>query len=317
MSGPWISDEPEDPPIPLGFNEMAIPRVAILASLATLAMIFLASIWVGWGAYTFLSQMDGAFSTVDEDSLQEDGRWKWEAMLLFNTCDAKDEAWDWPANLSAQDEPFWLPGELTCEWMHQGAGDTAVLAINNAGNQTLDLQVSADSESVSITQPSSGLISIEADSAELMVLELNSDVEEEVFIITVAHPTVADAKVELEVRLVAGSDYAIHADFGDRMDVHYKVWVEDTGELLDEGDLTVRAGEEPVCDIGVPGPCYIKGFRWGVIGLDCDALRCLIQDGTTHTILLPPELAYKDRPDRPEANNQWLRFELKINEIYV
>ncbi len=317
MSGPWISDEPEDPPIPLGFNEMAIPRVAILASLATIAMLLIASIWVGWGAYTFLSQIDGAFSTVDEESLQEDGRWSWEVMLLFNTCDPLGEKWGWPDNLSAQDEPFWLPGEVTCEWAHHGSGDTAVVAINNAGNQTLDLQVTIDSETVSITEPTSGLLTIEPDTSELVVIELNSDVEEETFTVTVSHPTVAEAKVNLEVRLIADTDYAIHADYGDRMDVHYKVWVEDTGELLDEGDLTVRAGQEPVCEFGIPGPCYIKGFQWGVIGLDCDVLRCVLQDGSTHTILLPPELAYKDRPDRPEANNQWLRFELKINEIFV
>ncbi|HIH82873.1 MAG TPA: hypothetical protein HA340_02895, partial [Candidatus Thalassarchaeaceae archaeon] len=45
MSGPWISDEPEDPPVPLGLNEMTTPRAAILASLGTIAMLFLSIIW--------------------------------------------------------------------------------------------------------------------------------------------------------------------------------------------------------------------------------------------------------------------------------
>ncbi|MBT4059625.1 MAG: hypothetical protein HOE69_04885 [Euryarchaeota archaeon] len=317
MSGPWISDEPEDPPVPLGLNEMAIPRAAILASLATIAMLLLSIIWVGWGAYTFLSQMDDAFATVDESSLKEDGRWSWEVMLLFDTCEPKDDAWNWPENLSAQDEPFWLPGEVSCEWRHQGAGDRAVVAVNNAGNQTLELMASVNTDSVSITEPSSGLLTIDGDSTELLALELNSNVDEEVFLVTLTHPTVEGASVNLEVRLFAGDDWSLHTDYGDHMNVHYKVWISDTGEQLDEGDLPVTAGSEPTCDAGAPSVCYIKGFHWGVIGLDCDVLRCMIGDGTTHTVILPPELAYKDRPDREPANNQWLVFELSVNELAI
>jgi hypothetical protein len=296
---------------------MTIPRAAILGSLATIGMLFISIIWVGWGAYTFLGQMDGAFTTVDETSLQEDGRWAWEVMMLFETCEPKDDAWNWPANLSAQDEPFWLPGVLSCEWRHQGVGDTAVVAINNAGNTTLDLQVTVNSDSVSVTEPNSGMISIDGDSAELFVLELNSGVEEEVFTVTVSHPTVEGAEVNLEVRLLADDEWALHTDYGDRMIVHYQLWIVDTGEKIDEGDLPVTAGSEPTCDAGAPSVCYIKGFHWGVIGLDCNVLRCVIGDGTTHTVILPPELAYKDRPDREPANNQWLRFELSINELFA
>jgi len=317
VSGPWISDEPEDPPVPLGLNEMTIPRAAILASLGTIVMLLLSIIWIGWGAYSFLGQMDGAFVTVDESSIKEDGRWAWEVMLLYDTCDPKEDAWDWPENLSAQDEPFWLPGELTCEWRHHGAGDTAVVTVNNAGNQTLELQASVDSESVSISRPSGGLLEIEPDSAEMLVLELDTDVEEEIFIVTVSHPTVEGAEVQLEVRLLADDDWALHVDYGDHMNVHYKVWISDTGEQLDEGDLPVTAGSEPTCDAGAPSACYIKGFHWGVIGLDCDVLRCAWSDGTTQTVILPPELAYKDRPDREPANNQWLVFELSINELLI
>lgn len=317
VSGPWISDEPEDPPVPLGLNEMAIPRAAILFSLGTLAMLFISIIWVGWGAYTFLGQMDGAFSTVDESSLQDDGRWTWEAMLLFETCEPKDDAWNWPENLSAQDEPFWLPGELSCEWRHQGVGDSAVVAVNNAGNQTLDLMATVDSDTVSIKNPSDGLISLDGDSAELFVLELNTAVEEEVVTVTLTHPTVEGASVNLEVRIFSGTSWSVHTDYGDRMNVHYAVWIADNGEKLDEGDLPVTAGSEPTCDAGAPSACYIKGFHWGVIGLDCDILRCALGDGTTHTVILPPELAYKDRPDREPANNQWLRFELSVNELFA
>ena len=101
------------------------------------------------------------------------------------------------------------------------------------------------------------------------------------------------------------------------MTVHYQVWIYDTGEDLDEGDLPATAGEDPMCDTGAPWLCYIKGFGWGLVGLDCMTDRCLLFDGSTHRVLLPPELAYKDRPDREPANNQWLMFELSINELYL
>ena len=89
MSGPWISDEPEDPPIPLGLNEMTIPRAAILASLGPTAILLLSTIRVGWGAYVFLEQLDGASSTIVESPLQDDARWPWEVMLLFATCEPR------------------------------------------------------------------------------------------------------------------------------------------------------------------------------------------------------------------------------------
>ncbi|MDP6379544.1 MAG: hypothetical protein QF885_07835 [Candidatus Thalassarchaeaceae archaeon] len=318
MSGPWISDEPEDPPVPLGLNEMTIPRAAILTSLGTIAMLLLSIMWVGWGAYSFLGQMDGAFVTVDESSIKEDGRWAWEVMLLFHTCDPKDDAWDWPENLSAQDEPFWLPGELSCEWRHQGIDDRASVAVNNAGNETLDLQISVDSETVTVTHPSSGVLQIEPDSAEVFAIRLAQNVEEEVFTITVSHPTVIDASVQLEVSLLADTNQQdSHIAPSERLNVHYQVSIYDTGEDLDEGDLPATAGEDPMCEAGAPSACYIKGFHWGLVGLDCNYFgNCIgVGSGNSHTVLLPPELAYKDRPDREPANNQWLLFELRINHL--
>ncbi len=318
MSGPWISDEPEDPPIPLGLNEMAVPRVAIIASLGTIAILLLSTIWIGYGAYVFLGQMDGAFSTVDESTLKEDGRWSWEVMMLFDTCEPKDDEWSWPENLSAQDEPFWLPGELSCEWRHQGVGDRAVVAVNNAGNASLSLVLSVESESVSITHPSSSMLDVDPDTAELFALQLDSDVEEETFLVKVAHSTVEDAVVTLEVRLAADTETRpIHSSPGQRMEVHYSVSIYDTGENLDEGDLPATAGEDPMCDTGAPWLCYIKGFGWGLVGLDVGIDRGVLGTSMTHNVLLPPELAYKDRPDREPANNQWLLFELTINRLYI
>nr|AIF00916.1 hypothetical protein [uncultured marine group II/III euryarchaeote KM3_13_G01] len=315
VSGPWISDEPEDPPVPLGLNEMTIPRAAILASLGTIAVLLLSTIWVGWGAYVFLGQLDGAFSTIDESTLQDDGRWTWEVMLLYDTCEPRDDEWAWPENLSAQDEPFWLPGQLSCEWRHQGVNDRAVIAVNNAGNTSLSLKLSIDSESVSITHPSSGILEIEPDTAEVFAIRLDTAVEEETFVVSVAHATVEGAVVEMEVNLLSDTDRDSHIAPGNRLNVHYQVWIYDTNENLDEGDLPATAGEDPMCEAGAPSACYIKGFHWGLVGLDCDIIgNCIgLGSGPTHTVLLPPELAYKDRPDREPANNQWLLFELHLN----
>ena len=65
--------------------------------------------------------------------------WAWEVDLLFDTCDSREGDWDWPENLSSQDDVFLYPGELRCDWEHQGSGDRASVAIHNRGNQTLDL----------------------------------------------------------------------------------------------------------------------------------------------------------------------------------
>ena len=56
MTGPWISDiaeEIEHPMVPLGINRMAIPRAAILLSMAMAAMILLSTIIVGYSVWKF------------------------------------------------------------------------------------------------------------------------------------------------------------------------------------------------------------------------------------------------------------------------
>ena len=100
MSGTWISDRPEaeeHPVVPIGLNEMAVPRISILASFGTIAMLLLSAIWLGLAANSFLNQFEDAFAAVAEEDIQVDGRWTWEATLLFDGCDARNGDWNWPA----------------------------------------------------------------------------------------------------------------------------------------------------------------------------------------------------------------------------
>ncbi|MED6297729.1 MAG: hypothetical protein VX828_05470, partial [Candidatus Thermoplasmatota archaeon] len=76
VSGSWISDRPaaeEHPVIPLGLNEMTVPRLSIIASFATILMLLVAGIWIALAANTFLSQFEDAFAAIDEREIQVDG----------------------------------------------------------------------------------------------------------------------------------------------------------------------------------------------------------------------------------------------------
>ena len=139
---------------------------------------------------------------------------------------------------------------------------------------------------------------------------MNAEPQEEHVYAKIESSIDPNASIILKIIIVQGNNQnGVHIEEGQNLDVHYKVYIYDTGELLDEGDLPVRAGEDDN---------YIKGFGWGQVGLDCnDIISCRVNGGTTHTVLLPPDLAYKNRDDRPEANNQWLQFELTLNRLYV
>ena len=93
VSGTWISDRPaseEHPVVPLGINEMTVPRVSILASFGTIVMLIISGFWLGFAADSFLEQFEDAFAAVAEEDIQVDGRWTWEATLLFDGCEARD-----------------------------------------------------------------------------------------------------------------------------------------------------------------------------------------------------------------------------------
>lgn len=314
VSGSWISDTPDEvehPTVPLGINEMAIPRAAILLSLATAALLVCSTIVVGYSVYVFAKENGDAFSVTDKDLLKDENeRWYWEVDLLFDTCDSRLGNWNWPETLADQDDDFLYPGELRCDWEHQGAGDRASVVIYNRGDQTLDLVLEiAGGEVVFADEGDSDLTlePIEPNGTAIVEIELESDVTEHDFTVEASHLRVPEAEVLLDVHVFEGSESReLHASDGDRLEVHYKVWNADTGELLDEGDLPVTAGDDSN---------YIKGFGWSAIGLDINEDRGLIpgiDTGTTHTTLLPPPIAYGNN-DGHDLEEAWLRFELKVD----
>jgi hypothetical protein len=63
---------------------MAIPRAAILLSLATAALLIISTIVVGYSVYDFAKNNEDAFSVTDKDLLKDENeRWYWEIDLLF------------------------------------------------------------------------------------------------------------------------------------------------------------------------------------------------------------------------------------------
>ncbi len=313
VTGTWISDtaeEVEHPTIPIGINEMAIPRAAILLSLATAALLIGSTIVVGYSVWDFSKKNEDAFKVTDIDLIKdENDRWLWEVDLLFDTCDSRLGDWNWPTVLADQDDEFLYPGELRCDWEHQGAGDHASVVIYNRANQPLDLVLEIIGGSVVFEDENDAdltLDPIEANGTFIVEIELTDDLAEHDITIEASHLRVPEAEVVLDVHIYEGAEEkAIHATDGDPLEVHYKVWNADTDELIDEGDLPVTAGDDSN---------YIKGFGWSAIGLDIDEDRGLIptiDTGTTHVTLLPPPIAYGNSEGH-ELQDAWLRFELKL-----
>jgi|TARA_B100001094_G_scaffold324102_1_gene376139 hypothetical protein len=309
----WISDTPDEiehPPVPLGINEMAVPRVSILLSISTIIVILVSSIWIGFDASKFLNNLEESFESVDESMIEIDGRWAWEVDMLFDTCDSREGDWTWPENLSSQDDLFLYPGELRCDWEHQGQGDTASLVVYNRGNQTLDLLLEISSSDVlfSESEDTQYLIN-EMPSGDSVILEvlLTGDVTEGEISVIASHVSLISAEVRLDVTVFQGVDSrTIHVEEGDRVEVEYTVWNADTGEELDSGTWTENAGD----------PWWsIEGFGWSAIGLDIDEDRGLIpgvESGTSHITLLPPPIAYGNS-DGHELQDVWLRFEVNLD----
>ncbi len=294
--------------MPLGINEMAVPRVTLMLSLGTALVMLLSAIWVGWAAWNFSADLEDSFGPpVEAPTI--DGRLAWEVDLLFDTCSAREGDWEWPENLSGQDDVFLYPGELRCDWGHQGDGDRASLVVYNRGNTTVDLVLEIRGAGVlfSDSDDTSDLMTLDGNQSGFAELELTDDITEGSFTVVVSHLTVVDAEVLLDVNVFKGTEEReMHINDNDRIEVHYVVWDADTGEQLDEGDLLVTAGDDPA---------YIDGFGWSAIGLDIDGDRGLIpgiDTGTSHTTLLPPPIAYGNS-DGHELQDSWLRFELSIN----
>jgi len=310
----WIADtseEIEHPPIPIGLNEMTVPRTMIILSFATIFMIILSSVWLAIAAFQFQDDLEELFppTGVTEADLKNEGRWSWELDLLFDTCDSRLDDWEWPESLAEQDDYFLYPGELKCDWEHQGNGDRASIVIYNRGNTTIDLILEIIGGGVEFTNEGSSnllLNGLEGNSTEIIEISLTEDVTEKDIKITATHVEFNPVSmVNLDVHLFKGPDERpLHISDGDNIQVHYVLWDADTGEQLDEGDLPVQGGDDSR---------YIKGFGWAVIGLDIAEDRGFVQDtGTTHTVLLPPPIAYGNNEGH-ELENTWLRFEVKID----
>ena len=311
MTRSWISDTPDEvehPPVPLGINQMAVPRATLMLSLGTALVLLLSAIWVGWAAWNFSADLEGSFGPPGE-APTIDGRLAWEVDLLFDTCSPREGDWVWPESLSDQDDVFLYPGELRCDWEHQGDDDRASVAVHNRGNVTVDLVLEIRGAGVlfSDSDNTTHQITLEGNESGIVELELTEDITEGSITVAVSPVTVVDAEVLLEVNVFKGTEEReMHINDNDRIEVHYVVWDVDTGEQLDEGDLLVTAGDDPT---------YIDGFGWSAIGLDIDSDRGLIpgiNTGTSHTTLLPPPIAYGNN-DGHELQDSWLRFELSIN----
>tara|TARA_B100001250_G_scaffold377167_1_gene366040 strand:+ start:3182 stop:4129 length:948 start_codon:yes stop_codon:yes gene_type:complete len=312
MTGPWMADtseEKEHPTVPIGLNEMTIPRIALVMSVVTLSALLVMSTIIGWGVYDFLNDFEESLESGDPAVLQVDGRWGWESHLLFDTCSPLAESWIMPENLSAQDDMFLYPGELSCDWSHQGQNDHAVVVIYNHAPNNIDLLLSIDSTSIVFSESGESTLlvpGLDSNSTFFAPLNLLEDVDDETVLINASHVTVMDAVVSLEMNVIRGADQKpVHSDEGDSMQVHYRVWDADNDTLLDEGDLPVTAGDDDT---------YIDGFGWSALGLDIGQDRGLLTPGTSHFTLLPPPIAYGGSEGH-FLEHSWLRFELELSTL--
>lgn len=317
MTRSWIADtseEIEHPPIPIGLNEMTVPRTMMILSFVMVIMLITSSLLLVLAALDFQEELEDLFpkGTVSESDVQKDGRWSWEIDLLFDTCDSRLDDWDWPDSLSEQDDVFLYPGELRCDWEHQGIGDGASVVIYNRGNTTIDLILEIIGGSVEFKgEGSSNLLvnGLEGGDSRIIEISLTEDTTEKDITITATHVEFQTSTINLDVHVFKGSnERQVHVTDGNNIQIHYILWDADTGEQLDEGDLPVTGGDDSR---------YIKGFGWAVIGLDIEEDRGFVQDtGTTHTVLLPPPIAYGNNEGH-ELENTWLRFEVKINRMII
>ncbi|MBU03376.1 MAG: hypothetical protein CMA58_00095 [Euryarchaeota archaeon] len=318
MTRSWISDTPDEiehPPIPLGLNKMAIPRATLVLSSLTLVVIIISSAWLGISAKNFLEDLD-PFESTNSEVLESDGRWLWEIDLLFDTCSSREDNWEWPeGNLAEQDDLFLYPGELRCDWEHQGEGDHASVAIYNRGNETLDLLLTMDVNNVIFVSTGENSVivnGLEGKESLIIEIELLDSVSEQEISIDVKHVAVPNSEVRLDINIFAGVEQRdVHISDGDTVEVQYTVWNADTDEELDSGTWAENSGDPW-------GSIY--GFGWSLIGLDIDndrgALMPGLDTGTSHITLLPPPIAYGNNEGH-ELENVWLRFELKLDRAPV
>ena len=314
----WISDTPDEvehPPIPLGLNKMAVPRASLVLSVITGIGLLISTIWVGISAKEFLDDIEASFGTTDIEILKEDGRWLWEMSLLYDTCSPREDDWEWPDSLADQDDVFLLPGEVRCDWEHQGGGDSASIVVHNRGGETLSLFLEISGGGVVFDYTDEPFLIVNelgANDSTIVQISLVEEVSEREISISATHISVLQAQVRLDLSIFQGSEERdLHIQDGDFVEVHYTVWDADTGEELDDGTWAETAGD-PVGSI--------EGFGWSAIGLDINNDRGggfpLIDTGTSHVTLLPPPIAYGNSEGH-ELEHTWQRFELKLERAPI
>jgi len=264
---------------------------------------------------SFLDDLEASFGTTDVEILKEDGRWAWEVSLLFDTCSPREDDWEWPDSLADQDVVFLLPGEVRCDWQHQGEGDAASIVVHNRGNQSLNLVLEISGGGVIFSANSQPYLIInELGSNESTIMEINliESITEREISVTATHISVLQAQVRMDISIFQGPEIRdLHIQDGDSVEVHYTVWDADSGEQLDDGTWIENAGD----------PWFsIEGFGWSAIGLDIDSDRGvafpITDTGTSHVTLLPPSIAYGNSEGH-ELEETWLRFELKLERAPV
>ena len=68
MPGSWMADtseEEEHPTVPLGINEMTIPRIALVMSVVTLSALLVMTSITGWSVYTFINDFEDSLDAGD------------------------------------------------------------------------------------------------------------------------------------------------------------------------------------------------------------------------------------------------------------
>ena len=68
----WISDTPDEvehPPIPLGINEMAVPRATLMLSIGTAIVLLLSAIGVVLAVWNFNADLEDLFGPPAEAPL--------------------------------------------------------------------------------------------------------------------------------------------------------------------------------------------------------------------------------------------------------
>ena len=165
---------------------------------------------VGYSVYVFVKENEDAFSVTDQDLLKdENNRWYWEVDLLFDTCDSRLGDWDWPDVLSEQDDAFLYPGELRCDWEHQGNGDRASVAVYNRGNQTLDIVLEITGGDVVFASEGDTVLTVNGigvNETAIVEIQLNNAVTEHDIQIQASHLNVREAEVLLDVHIFEGSN---------------------------------------------------------------------------------------------------------------